>query len=122
LQPLGLKHLVLGSTADKHTLTNFVSGYAFAEGKYFSECQSEWKKAHGGKFVLVKGKELIGTFNRPEDAVAEGARRFGTEPFLVRSVDSLRRKSLHSCARAGNFGCPFCTASIVAKDKIRLAK
>ena len=57
------------------------------ERKYFSECQSEWKKAHGGKFVLVKGKELIGTFNRPEDAVAEGARRFGTEPFLVRSVD-----------------------------------
>ena len=57
------------------------------ERKFFSEHQSEWKKTHAGKFVLVREKELIGTFNRPEDAVAEGARRFGTEPFLVRHVD-----------------------------------
>jgi hypothetical protein len=57
------------------------------ERKFFAEQQSEWKKAHAGKFVLVKGKQLIGTFNRAEDAVAEGARRFGTEPFLVRNVE-----------------------------------
>jgi len=57
------------------------------ERKFFSEHQSEWKDAHAGKFVLVKGKELVGTFNRAEDAIAEGARRFGKEPFLVRSVD-----------------------------------
>ena len=57
------------------------------ERKFFSEHQSEWKDAHAGKFVLVKGKELFGTFNRAEDAISEGARRFGKEPFLVRSVD-----------------------------------
>lgn len=57
------------------------------ERKYFHQCQAEWKKAHSGKFVLVKGKELVGTYNHAEDAVAEGARRFGAEPFLVRSVD-----------------------------------
>ena len=57
------------------------------ERQFFSEHQSEWRKTHAGKFVLVKGRELIGTFNRAEDAVAEGARRFGQEPFLVRSVD-----------------------------------
>src|ERR1700686_4557072 len=33
------------------------------------------------------GKKHIGTFNRPEDAIAEGARRFGTESFLVRNVN-----------------------------------
>lgn len=57
------------------------------ERKFFAEHRSEWKKAHTGKFVLVKGRQLIGTFNRAEDAVAEGARRFGTEPFLVRNVE-----------------------------------
>ncbi len=62
------------------------------ERKFFSEHQSEWKKAHPGKFVLVKGKQLIGTFNKPEDAVAEGARLFGTEPFLVRHVDHSEEK------------------------------
>jgi hypothetical protein len=57
------------------------------ERKFFSEHKSEWKKAHPGKFVLVKGRQLIGTFNKPEDAVAEGARLFGAESFLVRHVD-----------------------------------
>ena len=57
------------------------------EREYFSEHQSEWREAHAGKFVLVKGRELVGTFNRAEDAITEGARRFGEEPFLVRSVD-----------------------------------
>jgi hypothetical protein len=57
------------------------------ERKYFREHQAEWRKTYPGKFVLVKGNQLIGTFNRPEDAIAEGARRFGTETFLVRSID-----------------------------------
>jgi hypothetical protein len=57
------------------------------ERKFFSEHQDEWKRLHAEKFVLVKGQELIGTFNRPEDALAEGARRFGEQPFLVRHVN-----------------------------------
>jgi len=61
------------------------------ERQFFSEHQAEWKVAHPGKFVLVKGKQLIGTFNRPEDAVAEGARLFGTESFLVRNVDQVEQ-------------------------------
>jgi hypothetical protein len=61
------------------------------ERKYFAEKQEEWKTAHPGKFVLVKGERLIGTFNRPEDAVAEGARLFGQESFLVRHVDQVEK-------------------------------
>jgi hypothetical protein len=64
-----------------------MAGPLAEERKFFAEQQSEWKKAHVGKFILVKGKQLTGTFNRAEDAVAEGARRFGTEPFLVRNVE-----------------------------------
>ena len=57
------------------------------ERKFFAQNRDQWRAAHPGKFVLVKGDRLIGTFNRPEDAIAEGARLFGTESFLVRSVD-----------------------------------
>jgi hypothetical protein len=61
------------------------------ERKYFEAHQEEWKTAHPGKFVLVKGEKLIGTYNRPEDAVAEGARLFGEESFLVRHVDQAEK-------------------------------
>jgi hypothetical protein len=57
------------------------------ERDYFKEHQSEWKSVHPGQFVLVKGRQLVGAFNRAEDAIADGARRFGTEPFLVRCVE-----------------------------------
>ncbi len=62
------------------------------ERKYFTDHQVEWRKTYPGKFALVKGNQLVGTFNRPEDAIAEGARRFGTEPFLVRSVDQVEEE------------------------------
>lgn len=57
------------------------------ELRFFGNHQSEWKAKYPGKFILVKGEELINTFNRSEDAVAAGIQAFGTEPFLVRSVD-----------------------------------
>ena len=61
------------------------------ERKYFEAHQEEWRTAHPGKFILVKGEQMIGTFNRPEDAVAEGARLFGQESFLVRHVDQVEK-------------------------------
>ena len=57
------------------------------ERNFFSTHQAEWEKTYPGKFVLVKGDSLVGTFDDAESAVAEGARQFGTEPFLVRRVN-----------------------------------
>lgn len=56
------------------------------ERKYFETNRKQWVALHPGKFVLVKGEELIGVFDKPEDALAEGARRFGLDSFLVRQV------------------------------------
>jgi hypothetical protein len=39
-----------------------------------------------GRFVLIHGADLIGVFDTDAQAVAEGARRFGRESFLVRQV------------------------------------
>jgi hypothetical protein len=37
--------------------------------------------------AIVKDDELINVFNTPDEALIEGARRFGLEPFLVRQVE-----------------------------------
>lgn len=57
------------------------------ELKFFAENKTKLTKAHFGKFVLVKGSELIGVFDNAETALAEGAKRFGTESFLVRQLN-----------------------------------
>jgi hypothetical protein len=56
------------------------------ERQFYSENLAEWLRQYPGKFALVKDRELIGTFDTAEEALAEGARRFGLEPFLVRRV------------------------------------
>ncbi len=57
------------------------------ERKYFEAHRAEWLKQNPGKFVLVKNEELVGIFNTQQEALIEGARRFGTESFLVRQVE-----------------------------------
>jgi hypothetical protein len=56
------------------------------ERKSFGANRKQWLALYAGKFILVKGEELIGVFDKPEDALAEGARRFGSDSFLVRQV------------------------------------
>jgi hypothetical protein len=42
--------------------------------------------AHKGKYVVIHGDELAGTFDGFEDALRLGYERFGNEPFLVREI------------------------------------
>ena len=65
------------------------------ERQYFSENHAELLSRHLGKIVLVKGGELIGAFNTIEEALAEGARRFGLTPFLVREVSATEEKEIN---------------------------
>ena len=39
-----------------------------------------------GKFALVKGSDIVGTFETEGDAIREGYQRFGNHPFLVKHV------------------------------------
>ncbi len=56
------------------------------EIKFFEENKAKWLGVYEGKFVLVKGEELIGVFDAAETAISEGAKKYGTESFLVRKV------------------------------------
>ena len=53
---------------------------------YYNEHRDELIEKHLGRFVLVKDESLIGVFNTIEQAISEGARRYGLSSFLVREV------------------------------------
>ncbi|TMA36010.1 MAG: hypothetical protein E6J79_13985 [Deltaproteobacteria bacterium] len=53
---------------------------------YFEEQKPELLKHHLGQFVLIKGRELLGTFTKLEEAYAEGVRRLGNVPMLIKQV------------------------------------
>lgn len=46
-------------------------------------------REHEGKFVLIKGTDVLGFFSSYEDALKDGYLRFGLEPFLVKQVHAL---------------------------------
>lgn len=60
------------------------------ERQFYNENISAWLQQHPGQFVLIKGEELAGIFNTMEEALAEGARRYGLAPFLLRRVEETR--------------------------------
>ena len=40
----------------------------------------------GGKFALICGEKLVGTFTTFDEAYGEGVRQFGDKEFLVRMI------------------------------------
>jgi hypothetical protein len=42
--------------------------------------------AEEGKFVLIKGDEVAGTYAAYEDALKEGYKRYGLNSFLVKQI------------------------------------
>ena len=44
--------------------------------------------AQEGKFVLIHGRDVVGTYSSYEDALRQGYREFGLDPFLVKQVQS----------------------------------
>ena len=58
------------------------------ERDYFASSVGEWVKVHDGKVALVKGTSLVGVYDTELNAVAAGARLYGTSGFLVRRIQS----------------------------------
>ena len=48
-------------------------------------------KANEGKFVLIKGTDVVDTFDSYEDAIKEGYKKFKLEPFLVKQIHSIEK-------------------------------
>jgi len=43
--------------------------------------------AHEGKFVLIHGDDVAGTWDTYEDAIQAGYEKFNLEPFLVKRIE-----------------------------------
>jgi hypothetical protein len=51
-----------------------------------------------GKYVLIHGDSVVDVFATYQDALRQGYRRFGLEPFLVKQILSTER--IHFVTRA----------------------
>ena len=56
------------------------------EQQFYDEHKQELLQHHEGKFVLIVGGELVGAFDRQEDAYAAGIARFGNVPMFMKFV------------------------------------
>ncbi len=57
------------------------------EREFYQQHLQQWLAQYAGRFVVVTGAELLGTYDTIEDALAAGTRRCGLSPFLVRRVE-----------------------------------
>jgi hypothetical protein len=57
-----------------------------AELATFAEHRDELLGRAKGKFVLIKGSDVVDVFEDRMDAVVRGYREFGNHPFLVKKV------------------------------------
>ena len=56
------------------------------EQKYYDEHKAQLLQHHGGKFALIVGGELVGAFDRQEDAYRVGIKRSGNVPMFIKLV------------------------------------
>ncbi|CAG0932840.1 hypothetical protein TFLX_02790 [Thermoflexales bacterium] len=59
------------------------------ERKFYQDNIETWLAKYPGKFVVIKGNELIGVFDTMEAALSESARLFGLDSLLVRRVERM---------------------------------
>jgi hypothetical protein len=48
-------------------------------------------KGNEGKYVLIQGDNVVGTFTSYEDAIKEGYAQFKLEPFLVKQIQAIEQ-------------------------------
>lgn len=56
------------------------------ERGFYQENRATWLQQHQGKFVLIKGRRLLGVYDSPDVAYAEGLKLLGNVPMLVMQV------------------------------------
>ena len=56
------------------------------ERSFYERHLSEYLDRYPGRYVIIKAAELIGVYDRIEDALTEATRSFGLDSHLVRQV------------------------------------
>ncbi len=58
----------------------------------YNKNKAELLKESAGKYVLIKGKEIINIFDTQNDAIKVGIDKFGNTPFLVKKIEEVESK------------------------------
>ena len=58
----------------------------------YNKHKAELLKESVGKYVLIKGKEIINIFDTQNDAIKVGIDKFGNTPFLVKKIEEVESK------------------------------
>ncbi len=56
------------------------------EQKYYDEHREELLQHHEDKFALIVNEQLVGVFDRQEDAYEAGIAKFGNVPLFIKRV------------------------------------
>lgn len=54
---------------------------------YFIKIKQELLKHYEGKFALIVGEQLVGTFDTQEAAYTDGVAKFGNVPMLIKRIE-----------------------------------
>lgn len=57
------------------------------ESTYYATIKEELLRHHEGKFALVVGEQLVGTFDTREAAYRDGIAKFGNVPMLIKRIE-----------------------------------
>ena len=70
------------------------------ESRTFEQNLPDWRLKHVGKFVLIKGTEVVGFFDSLDSAANEGFKRFGVQDFFI---DQVRPESVTNVTFLGQY-------------------
>ena len=70
--------------ADKNLLSRELETYKKNKTKLLKESN--------GKFVLIKGDEVVNVYDTQTDAIKVGIDKFGNAPFLVKKIEEIESK------------------------------
>ncbi|HEY3325258.1 MAG TPA: hypothetical protein VGP72_32700 [Planctomycetota bacterium] len=48
--------------------------------------EKELRTSFPGKYVLIKGQQIIGTYDKQYEAISEAYTRFGNVPFFIKRI------------------------------------
>ena len=57
------------------------------ERQYFAQNLPSLLQQYRGRFVVIRDEVVVGAFDTMDEALREGARRFGLQSFLARRVE-----------------------------------
>lgn len=66
------------------------------ENETYQKNKKKLVEESNGKYVLIRGSEIIGIYESEQDALKEGITRFGNVPFLVKKIEEVEQTQHYS--------------------------